>query len=306
MRRSFAAVAALLLVGASQNPDPIADTIAQLKTRARPDDQPLIARAEDALQKGYRMLALQRLAVVVPVVEGTTYAAANAKADLDSEWKRNAKIRTLAAPRDLHPAAVRALAEVASLEARCYYDASLDYAKATSPAEGFFYIGRALGQKTFIDLAKRVSQNEPLAPPPIRSIASELDALNRELLVAYKPPASIDRHSDFIGASAMVKEARELDQAGLRYGALIRYLEAARRVALITMTPGPAAVPQLPAGVDHSIGQVYVEAAKADPANANILANFVIPRYLAALQPAAAARANTAKHTITLVRWPYT
>jgi hypothetical protein len=299
-------LAALLLLGATANSDPIAETIAQLKTRARPDDQALVTRADDALQKGYRLLALQRLAVLVPVVEGTSYAAAHAKADLEAEWKRSGKIRALAVPADLRPAAVRALAEVASLEARGFYDASLEYARATQPSEGFFYLGRALGQRAFLDLARRVAQNDGLPAPPIRAIAKELDALNRELLAAYKPPASIDRHSDFIGASAMIKEARELDQAGLRYGAMVRYLEAARRVAMITMTPGPAEAPVLPAGADHSIAQIYVEAAKADPANANILTNFVIPHYLAALQPAEASRVKPAKHTITLVRWPYT
>ena len=299
-------IAALLLAAAVQNPDPLAETIAQLKQRARPDDQAFIGRAEDALQHGYRMLALQRVAAILPIVEGTTYAAAHAKGDLDAEWKRNAKIRTLAVPKDLQTAAVRALTEVATLEARGYYDASLDYARATSNDEGFFYLGRALGQKTFIDLARKLSDRSDLPAPPLRSIANELDTLQKELLAAYRPPASIDRHGDFIGASAMIKEARELDQAGLRYGAMVRYLEAARRVGLITTTPAAAEAPALPAGVDHSIGQIYVDAAKSDPSTASVLANFVIPRYLAALEPASVPRASNAKHTITLVRWPYT
>jgi hypothetical protein len=306
MRRTLSAIAAFFLLAAAPASDPIADAIARLKARARPDDMAGITRAEDALQKGYRMLALQRVAATLPVVEAITYAAAHAKDDLDAEWKRNAKIRSLAAPRNLQPAAVGALAEVAGVEARGYYDASLDYAKATSDAEGFFYLGRALGQKTFIDLARQVSQASKQPAPPLRSIAGDLDSLQRELLAAYKPPASIDRHGEFIGASAMIKEARELDAAGLRYGAMIRYLEAARRTALITTTPKAVEVPALPGDMDHSIAQIFVDSAKADPANASIIVSSVLPRYFAAIKPAAEVAHAAAKHTITLVRWPYT
>ena len=65
----------------------------------------------------------------------------------------------------------------------------------------------------------------------MRRLSDELDALEGELLSAYKPPASIDRHREFIAASSTLKEARELDAAGLSYGALLRYLQAVLRVA---------------------------------------------------------------------------
>jgi hypothetical protein len=166
------------------------------------------------------------------------------------------------------------------------------------------------------------------ASPPVRSIAGELDSLETEILAAYRPPASIDRHPEFISLSASIKEARELDAAGLHYGALLRYLQAALRFVPLWATPpalDAAAVraqlaewkQRLAApGIDHSIGRIFTESADAElagaaadsvpPGAAAIVAD-VLPRYLAALGPAPpAAPAVRAEATVTLVRWPYT
>jgi hypothetical protein len=133
----------------------------------------------------------------------------------------------------------------------------------------------------------------------------------------YRPPASIDKHSQFIGASSILKEARELDAAGLRYGAMVRYLESLRRYGLIAgskLTPEEAnrrireTEQRLKAsGVDHTIAQIFIEAADDDPANAAPVAELVLPRYLAAMEPApkSAPRVQPAV-AVTLVRWPYT
>jgi predicted Zn-dependent protease len=110
------------------------------------------------------------------------------------------------------------------------------------------------------------------AEPSLRSLEGELDALQGELLAAYRPPASIDRHREFIVASAAIKEARELEAAGLRHGALYRYLEAVLRVDLArapATTPDAEALAsrlrewnsRLSAGpVDQSLGRLYLEA----------------------------------------------
>src|SRR5690349_18598874 len=73
--------------------------------------------------------------------------------------------------------------------------------------------------------------------PAVRSIRVEIDALQAELLTAYRPPASIDRHPEFIAASANLKEARELDGASRYYAALLRYLQAASRIARLRPVP---------------------------------------------------------------------
>ncbi|MFI4946567.1 MAG: hypothetical protein ACHP85_25030, partial [Burkholderiales bacterium] len=146
-----------------------------------------------------------------------------------------------------------------------------------------------------------------------------------EVLAAYRPPASIDRHSDFIRASAALKEAHELDALGLRYGALLRYLQAALRFAPLRGVPaGPgtaleARLREYDARLasrerDDTIGRLFLETAQSlatgkdqDPALAQAIADFVLPKYFAALEPRKpAAKAPEPRVTVTLVRWPYT
>ncbi len=67
--------------------------------------------------------------------------------------------------------------------------------------------------------------------------------------------------------------------------------------------------------VDHTIGRLFLETAQAlagpgkdaDPAAAQAIADSVLPRYFAALEPAAPLPPRpAARVTVTLVRWPYT
>jgi hypothetical protein len=228
------------------------------------------------------------------------------------------------------PAAVRALAEAALPQVRVFYDASLEYGRSTTPQFGLYYIGVARAQREFADFCRKLSTATPRRAPALRGLATELDGLEAELLAAYRPPASIDQHGEFIAASAALKEARELDAAGLRYGALARYLTAAQRFA--AMRPAPAGLDRavlerrlaefrerIAAGpVDHSIAGLLVETAQADlaaakpdapapPPIAAAIATDVLPRYFAALEPARPAPSRPAPRvTVTLVRWPYT
>jgi hypothetical protein len=229
---------------------------------------------------------------------------------------------------DVRPAAVRALAEAALSQARVYYDASLEYGRNTEPQYGLFYLGTAQAQREFAALCRTLPAPSPLPEPALRSIRPEMDALEDELLALYRPPASVDKHREFIVASAALKEARELDRAGLRHGAMLRYLQGVLRVA--ALRPAPAALePGVLAsrlkdldarvaadGRDHSLGRLLLEAAGAElasagtgnaPAYAVAVAEDALPRYFAALEPAVAARPEPEPRvTVTLVRWPYT
>jgi hypothetical protein len=219
------------------------------------------------------------------------------------------------------------MGEVALPQVKGYYDASLEYGRNDTPKFGLLYLGSAQAQRDFVALTRRMSRPEEKAPPSLRSLAPELEILQAELLAAYKPPASIDRHSEFIGASSTLNDARELDALGLRYGAMMRYLQAALRLAPLKGAASaidPAAVPerlaqlemQLAASdVDHSIARYFLEAAAAErkttPAPPNpiapVVATELIPRYLAALEPAKPQpKKPDADVTITLIRWPYT
>ena len=298
---------------------------------------PVMEDAAAALKSGRRLFALQRLAAARTLLSASLYAGERTErerqdeAAFEAEWARMGKVLgpDLAPPspsafEGVLPAAVRALGEAALPQIKIFYDTSLDYARNTLPASGIFYIGEARAQQEFAAFARTLDERSAGVQPPLRSLASELDALEGRILAAYRPPASIDKHAEFIGASATLKEARELDAAGLRYAALLRYLQAAQRVSLLGAKKAPVDAAALrtfgarlsAGGVDHSIGRLFLESAQADlaaaaagavPERASVIASDVLPRYFAALEPARpAAPRPAAAVTVTLVRWPYT
>jgi len=339
--------------GGREPQDPLAEEIARWKAFAasgaasgeiwdsvRQGGEPLLVRAEQALANGRRLLALQRLAAAREGFSAARYlyglgaAERQDQARFEAEWRRvGEELRAELAPpaadalARVGPAAVRAIGEAALPQVRVYYEASLEYGQNTAPDSGLYYIGAALAQRELGGLVRRLSAPTAAAPPPLRPLAPELAALEREVLAAYRPPASIDRHVDFIRASAALKEAHELDALGLRYGALLRYLQAAQRFAPVKGAPAAEALAGLDARLreydarlasrerDDTIGRLFLETAQAlagtgkdqDPAAAQAIAELVLPKYFAALEPAPPApKAPEPRATVTLVRWPYT
>jgi hypothetical protein len=297
-------------------------------------NQPVLTRAEEDLRAGRRQLALQRLATVRGNVAAATYrngVSADSKdmAKLDAEWERMGGVlrEDLGAPSPEAfagaPAAARALGEAARAQVRGYYRASLDYAHNTMPDQGYYYLGSAQGQREIAAFSRTLSASSSLRTPALRSIRPELESLEADMLAVYRPPLSIERHGEFIVTSSTLKEARELDAAGLRHGALLRYLQAAQLFAPLRQPAPPALAAEAldqrlrehearisagaAGGIDHSIGQLFLETAQAEPAAAPIIAGDVLPRYFAALEPARPAAPKPAPQaTVTLVRWPYT
>ncbi|MFI5120383.1 MAG: hypothetical protein ACHQM4_08215 [Thermoanaerobaculia bacterium] len=333
-----------------KSPDPLAAEIAReaavLKSFPPEDDalkqireasEPLLGRADEALRAGRRLVALQRLAPVFMNVAAAEYLRslpAGTRVEVaafEAEWARRGP--DLTAPRagaaaGLKPAAVRALAEAALPEAKVFRDASLEYGRSTAADAGLYYLGAGRGQLAFVDFCRTLDEPAAGTAPDLRPLGPDIDALEKRMLAAYTPPASIDRHAEFISASSSLKEARELDAAGLRYGALLRLLQAALRFAPPAAVPVPAAEiaarlgtlrTRLAAeGVDHTIARIFLESAEGDleavaakpgsaPAIAAAIVSEVLPRYFAALGPAprVAPRPDPVA-TITLVRWPYT
>ena len=347
---ALAAIAAASIVGAARQ-DSLAAEIDRwstfLATNPRTDEnwtqikkvtEPLITRARQALSDGQRLLALYRLAAARTNLAAAAWVGErpadkkNDAAFLEGEWKRlgNALKADLGPlhPSDLdnvRPAAVRGMAEAALLQIRGFYDASLEYGNATSPEYGLFYLGQAQAQRDFVSFCRKLTEASSRRAPPLRSIATELDALEDEILEAYRPPASIDKHSEFIAASALLKEAHELNTACFWSGAMLRYLQAVQRFA--ALRPGAALDPKvvgerikeldarLSGGdFDQSLGRLFLEAAQAaiaapdsgGPPAAPIVSD-VLPRYFAALEPAhPPAPRPDPRVTVTLVRWPYT
>jgi hypothetical protein len=356
-------VATVFAVGgaAQRSDDPLKAVVERWKaylrdnTSANPDwtqikgsVQPGLERAEQAVRDGRRLLALVRLAPVQENLGANEYMMSRPDSARDvrgfeREWERMGGVlreylsaEPAVSLSAIRPAAARAVAEAAAAKVRIYYDASLDYGRNTAPQYGLFYLGAAQAQRDVVELSRGYGRStgeaRMRAAPPLRSLRPELDALEGDLLRAYRPPASVDRHSDFIAASAALKEARELDALALRHGALLRYLQAAARVAPIRADPlpvleAPALAERLrdldsrlsgqDAGrpADHTIARVLLEQAQAEAASAaagrspsaSVIVTDVAPRYFAALGPAAPSPpASTPRVTVTLVRWPYT
>jgi hypothetical protein len=300
----------------------------------RRSTEPALAEAQAALDAGRRELALQRLVSARVNLAATVWIDSLPKADFEpagfaAEVERSGKELSLdlAPPRPdslsgIRPAVARAFAEVFRLQVRELYDTSLDYARNTTVGYGLYYVGAARAQRDSIAFLRRLPAGSARPAPALRSLAPELDALEDAMLASYRPPAAIDRHPDFIAASASLKEARELEAAGLRYGALYKYLQAAQRLPVARDAKGaPEKLAAFEKRIaesptDASIAALYLQIAQADLASAGggaaatAIAGDVLPRYFAALEPAAArppvAPSAAPEVTVTLVRWPYT
>jgi hypothetical protein len=306
---------------------------------------PGLAGAREELRHGRRLLALERLAearldlLAVAYLRQRPRAEQQEAAAFEAEWARIGRQLggdlappSAAALAGVRPAAARAMAEAALPQVRAYYQASRDYGLSTTPAAGLYYLGEAQALDSFVAFCRSLGRAFPRRDPPrLRALDGELDDVQAEVLAAYRPPASVAQHGSFIAIGSILKEARELNAAGLRYGALLRTLQAALALAPLRPPPAvPAAAHQaaelhalaarLSQGeTDHSIGQLFVQLAEAnleaaraggagagDPTVAAIVHD-VLPRYLAALGPALPpAPRPPAAVTVTLVRWPYT
>lgn len=313
----------------------------EMWTQVRESAAPALARAAEALRDGRRLLALQRLAPARTNLAAFSYLTSIPPAQrkelprLEAEWARTGRFFRADSAKTqssflagIRPAAIRAMAEAALPQARVFYDASLEYGRSTMADAGFFYLGAARAQREFPAFCRRLSTASPLRPPSLRGLEMELDSLEGELLAAYRPPAAIDKHSEFIAASSALKEARELETAGLLHGALLRYLQAAQRSALLRPKPPSLDTAALDAGmrklesrlssggVDHSVGRLFLESAQAEAAStapgtpspvAAAIVSDVLPRYFDAIAPRGAAPPKPAPRiSVTLVRWPYT
>jgi hypothetical protein len=308
--------------------------VAQVKRSAATS----LAAAEEALAKGRHAVALLRLGTVRANLEPALHPATRANLTAEELDTERAGLARRFEPDSLEPltrpigtsALGLALAQASARQARQTYDASPAYAQATQPLFGMYYLAQGVAYLDYAAFAARAGASLRSAgarAPQLRSLAPEIRALRDEMLAAYKPPLSIDRHPEYIGASAATKEAVEYDAAGLREATLLRYLQAALRFAPMRSTRAPLQPAALVAkmdemrkrlteqGVDHSIGTLFLEVAASDADTArsgqavvaSAVVEDVLPRYFAALRPAPASAASRSPEvTVTLVRWPYT
>ena len=343
-------------LSAQTGPDPLTRAIADLAAlvAAEPAQDQLwidnkvgvetaIKDAQASIAAGRRWFALERLSAARQSYLATMFTIKHAAerkdlAAFEREWTRLGQTLGAAAPAPAPiggamPSATRALVEVAQAQIRINYDAGLEYGRNTQPEFGLYYVGVGDAQRQFVGLARTLTPAGAAArvAPAMRSLAGDIATVQHDLLGLYRPPASIDRHSEFIAASSALKEARQYDSDGRRYGAMLKFLQGAMRTAMLrngTTPADPAAVTaqltefraRLTSGrVDHSLGLYFVERAEAALDNATLggppvaaaVVTDVLPRYFAALVPLRPVAARTraaaaAPVTVTLVRWPFT
>lgn len=360
----LAAPAVLIPASAASSPAPIAPAaqvtglIAALRARAatlpeadeewkslRPEIDRLLGLADGEVAAGRLYTALERLADANRYVGGTAFRVAHPEmvASLDrftEGWSAADRELTRdesgwsAATWKRTPAAVRGVAEIEYGQARHLYRASRDYAVADSPASGTHYVGEALAAMAFARSVQGLGFEKAPGTFAARSYAAEIAALDARVVAAYRPPRSIDSHTDFIRIDGTLKMAAELDAAGLHHGALVAWLRAVRLYGALeagwsgaparptdTLRAEAAALPERLKGPgDGSIAIFLKEQAEgaiersAAPETAALYlaaADAVLARAVPAWAEARDRRpapAATGKDQVrvTLVRWPYT
>ncbi|MCC6405775.1 MAG: hypothetical protein IT453_01320 [Planctomycetes bacterium] len=328
----------------------------ELWSELQPGVASLLQRTRGALDAGRPELALLTYSYAFENVRAMSFvrehaAARTDLAELEKLWTasgatfgpaRAAELRARSA--SIRPAIARALAEAALFKADVFRNASLDYAKSTTPESGLYYLGSAYAEHELFELcaslapsadAPNTSPTAPssaspaglgnaaaLAAPPVRSLRAELDRLDGALLALYRPPLSIERHAEFIAAAGTLKEARELDDAGLFHGALLRFLQAEQRFAGLTDLSKTTAA-QLESSLtsfgartrelafDHGIALAFEQRAAESLASGSLevaaMASAALAPYLDVwATPAVATPAPRVDVVVTLVRWPYT
>jgi hypothetical protein len=232
------------------------------------------------------------------------------------------------------PLAVRALRDEARVQAPVY-GATLPAWEGIGDALGALFYG-AQGLELGRIAAFTSTLRFPLPPPPepwsAAAVTGAVDAYERELIAAYRPPVSRDRHPQFIAASAALKTAREVAAAGSAEGALWAYLKARRFGAAITRAgeavptvealraslaspaaPSPDRDGSLRCRLTEQVASLLdqEDVPEGDLRLADALLQDVLPAYARLRSEGAAASpsrapASSPALTVTLVRWPYT
>jgi len=299
--------------------------------------------AREALDAGQMLLALDAVNIARSGYRATEWSTGNpaiVKGGVEAfmvEWKRqDAEIakaeQGIRVDRRKTPEAVKAIKEINTGRVHTLYQSARGFVDVAGPPTGLYYLGNAKASLESAQLAHSVDFPSAGKASPERSIISDILVLQNEVLAAYKPPRSIDRHSDFIRINGAIKYARELDDAKLYRGAMYQYLEAVRSFADLKAEGDPKSNAELKAEAaryrtkiesqksDVSIAELLLEKAEYRLANAgpegkdaparrtaqNILLS-ALPAYFAVREKPAVAPAMQGKlATVTLVRWPFT
>ncbi len=300
-----------------------------------------ISHTSEALKARRYYLGLEELGRARVVLDGVQAVRDNQHAiekgmpGFEGEWAKAAvalmDLKGNPAPRSDLPAVVAALTESAQSKAIPVLDAAHAYAAESDTRFGFYYLGSAKGAAAFADFCSSLKLARERSPAPFRSVSPELEQLQQKLVNAFKPPRSIEHHSEFIRLNGALKLARELDTAKRYEGALYHYLDAVQQYAALEMkAPGAAQRARVRKQIaalherlhdsdrDESVAELFVERAAAQLGtkqptaiawkSAQAIVDGVLPAYFEVLikAPPELEQNARAQTTVTLIRWPYT
>ncbi len=278
-----------------------------------------LAKEVDAHLQGKRpLVALESLAHVCASASALGAAAegwgSSGKGSdaLEQEWNEAGKVLE-AEKRKFptrvsagQPAFLRAVAEMSMGQVDENYAAALAYGQQAGLEFGAYYLGRALGSSSFALFAASLKSETRQAPVKLAALAGQIDVMDKQIVTAYAKPGSTKFHTNFIIANSSLKLARELDQAGYRFGAVTALLRAAFALGQTTLTEVPVTDLERLRGraeewsnrlqkepVDTSIAEQYLQKAQValdagrsegDQGNqqrqrAALLLDVVLPRY---------------------------
>src|SRR5688572_2246331 len=242
-----------------------------------------LARASAAVEGGRNYLAIHELQPVWEAMFVSAFVRDSRISTLEqfrSRWQSIGEPRTQTPGTGTLPAVVEAFAAAAEARGPATYRASLPYAADSDVASGLYYLGESRAVGAFAAFVRGLPW-QPVRPgqaAAARSVASELDALDAEVIDAYKKMVPA-QHPAYVQTSVAVKRARTLDADGRHAGALLEYLLARYRFSVLRpgALPDPPAPERLAAAraalagdQDHSIGQLFLQMAEAAAASTDV------------------------------------
>src|SRR5262245_12107270 len=168
------------------------------------------SRIERAAQAGRVFLSLYLLQQPAAVLPAYEYQKAKTEVEkggmeaFEQEWRRlgselaEKERRLTTAPERQVPQVVKAIIERSLTQVQPHYQSGRLYGQQTTVDSGLFYLGLAKAQLEFAIFCRNLTVAATGATAPLRSLAPELEGLEKEALQAYRRLGATDRQNTFI------------------------------------------------------------------------------------------------------------
>jgi hypothetical protein len=284
----------------------------KLSAKEQEDYATQLKQIEQSLQAGQRWWGLRQLQQIGLMLVAYQYLQARPEVEkggleaFEREWQRlgtelkGKEALLQAAPARRLPLAVKAMIERSLTQVQPLYQSGRLYGQETTLESGLIYLGNAKAQLEFALFCRQLEFTAPSAAPLLRSLAPELNELEKEILQAYRQPGAAAQQNIFNRLNSALKVAQDLEQEKRYGGALLQYLEVCRLLGGLNPPPAESLKPEtlnaesedwrarLSNGkADHSLAQLYWEQAQAalsaapgaNEQQAAVILHQVLPRY---------------------------